>query len=138
MFKEALRIYPPVYLFARMSIAEVEIGGYRIPKNTVVLLSPWSLHHRADLWPDPDRFDPDRFTPEAEAARTRDAWIPFSDGPRVCIGMHFSMIEAPLVLATLLQQVDFALESNTEVEPNDDSPTLRPLGGVPLRIKRIH
>jgi cytochrome P450 len=136
VFKEALRIYPPVYLFARMSIADVTVGGYEIPKNTVFLLSPWALHHRADLWPEPERFDPERFTPEAEAARPRDAWIPFSDGPRVCIGMHFSMIEAPLVLATLLQRVDFELISHADIPPSHDSATLRPRGGVPVRIKQ--
>jgi cytochrome P450 len=136
VFKEALRMYPPVYLFARMSIADVTIGGHQIPKNTVFLLSPWALQHRADLWPQPERFDPDRFTAQAEAARPRDAWIPFSDGPRVCIGMHFAMIEAPLVLATLLQRADFELASKAEIAMTHDSATLRPRGGVPVRIKQ--
>src|SRR6185436_1897405 len=135
-FKEALRMYPPVYLFARMSIAEVTIGGYTIPKHTVCLISPWALQRRADLWPEPERFDPERFTKRAEAARSPDAWIPFSDGPRVCIGMHFAMIEAPLVLASLLQRADFELTSSTDVLPTHDSATLRPRGGVPVRIKR--
>ena len=135
VFKEALRLYPPVYLFARMSIADVTIGGYRIPKNTVVLISPWALHHRPDVWPDPMRFDPDRFTAQAEAARPRDAWIPFSDGPRVCIGMHFAMIEAPLVLATMLQRADFELAKSGEITETHDAATLRPQGGVPVRIR---
>lgn len=135
IFKEALRIYPPVYLYSRMAVADVNIGGYEIPKGTIFLLSPWAVQHRADLWSDPERFDPERFTPEAEAARPRDAWIPFSDGPRVCIGMHFAMIEAPLVLATLLQRADFELASAAEIEGADDSATLRPRGGVPVRIK---
>jgi cytochrome P450 len=135
VFKEALRMYPPVYLFARMSIADVTIGGYAVPKNTVFLISPWALQHRPDLWPDPDRFDPDRFLPRAEAARPRDAWIPFSDGPRVCIGLHFAMIEAPLVLATLLQRADFELARGAEIAATHDSATLRPKGGVPMRVK---
>lgn len=135
VFKEALRLYPPVYLFARMSIADVTIGGHRIPKNTVVLISPWALHHRPDVWPDPMRFDPDRFTAQAEAARPRDAWIPFSDGPRVCIGMHFAMIEAPLVLATMLQRADFELAKSGEITETHDAATLRPQGGVPVRIR---
>jgi cytochrome P450 len=135
VFKEALRMYPPVYLFARMSIADVTIGGYAVPKNTVFLISPWALQHRPDLWPDPDRFDPDRFLPQAEAGRPRDAWIPFSDGPRVCIGMHFAMIEAPLVLATLLQRADFELAADAQIVGTHDAATLRPKGGVPMRIK---
>jgi cytochrome P450 len=136
VFKEALRLYPPVYLFARMSTTDVTIGGYALPKHTVVLISPWALHRRADLWPDPTRFDPERFTAPAEAARPRDAWIPFSDGPRVCIGMHFALIEAPLVLATLLQRADFELATSAVVAPADDAATLRPRGGVPVRIRR--
>ena len=135
MIKEALRIYPPVYLYSRMSIADVTIGGYAVPKNTIVLISPLSVQHRPDLWPDPMRFDPDRFLPEAEDARPRDAWIPFSDGPRVCIGMHFAMIEAPLVLATLLQHADFELTAREAITAADDSATLRPRGGVPVRVK---
>jgi cytochrome P450 len=133
VFKEALRLYPPVYLFARISIADVVVAGHQIPDRTPVVLSPWTVQHRADLWPDPKRFDPDRFLPEVEAKRPRDAWIPFSDGPRVCIGAHFAQLEAPLVLATLLQQADFALASDRDVVP-DESATLRPRGGLPMRI----
>jgi cytochrome P450 len=133
VFKEALRIYPPVYVFSRMSIADVEVGGHAIPRNTVVLISPFTLQRRSDLWPDPLRFDPDRFS--ASATPPEDAWIPFSDGPRICIGMHFAMIEAPLVLATMLQHADFELEGDREVQPDESSPTLRPRGGVPVRIR---
>jgi cytochrome P450 len=134
VFKEALRMYPPVYLFARISTAETTIAGYAVPERTIVMVSPWTIHHRPDVWPDPMRFDPDRFLPEAEAARPRDAWIPFSDGPRVCIGMHFAMIEAPLVLATMLQHADFELTTNREIV-GDRSATLRPTGGIPVRIR---
>jgi cytochrome P450 len=133
VFKEALRLYPPVYLFARISCAEVTVGGYRIPERTAVTLSPWIVQRNPELWPDPTRFDPERFTPAAEAARPSDAWIPFSDGPRVCIGAHFAQLEAPLVLATLLQRADFALADDREILP-DESSTLRPRGGVPMRI----
>ena len=136
VFKEALRMYPPVYLYARMSIADVTIGGYALPKHTVCLISPWALHRRADLWPEPERFDPGRFTEQAEAARPDGAWIPFSDGPRVCIGLHFAMIEAPLVLASMMQRADFELTSSAEILPTHDSGTLRPRGGMPLRIRR--
>jgi cytochrome P450 len=135
VFKEALRMYPPVYLYSRISIADVSVGGHSVPKDTIFLISPYALQRRADLWPDPLRFDPDRFLPEADAQRPRDAWIPFSDGPRVCIGMHFAMIEAPLVLATLMQRADFELTSRADVGCSDDSATLRPRGGVPLRVK---
>ena len=134
VFKEALRLYPPVYIFARITVAEVTIGGCRIPNRSAIVLSPWVVQRRADLWADPTRFDPDRFAPGAEASRPRDAWIPFSDGPRVCIGAHFAQLEAPLVLATLLQRADFSLVDGHEVVP-DASGTLRPRGGVPMQVK---
>jgi cytochrome P450 len=133
VFKEALRLYPPVYLFPRLSIADVTIAGHELPRHSVVLISPWTLQRRADIWPDPARFDPERFSPEREATRPRDGWIPFSDGPRVCIGAHFAQLEAPLVLATLLQRADFELASDAEIVP-DESATLRPRGGIPMRV----
>ena len=135
VFKEALRLYPPVYIISRISVADTSIAGYEVPERSIVVVSPWALQRRADLWPDPTRFDPDRFLPEAEDARPRDAWIPFSDGPRVCIGAHFAQLEGPLVLATLLQRADFALLDEREILPDQASGTLRPLGGVPMRVK---
>jgi cytochrome P450 len=135
VFKEALRLYPPVYLFARISNSEVSIAGHTLPPQTIVVLSPFTVQRRPDLWPDPLRFDPDRFLPEHDAARPRGAFIAFSDGPRVCIGAYFALIEAPLVLATMLQRVDFALTSAAEILP-ESTATLRPRGGVPLRVTR--
>lgn len=134
VFKEALRLYASLPMFSRDVRTEVEIDGYRLPVGTVVILCPYATHRRADLWPDPDRFDPDRFTPEAEAARPKHAYVPFSSGPRVCIGNHFALMEAPLVITTLLQRADFTLEGVTEVEP-DVKATLRPRGGVPMRVR---
>lgn len=134
IFKEALRLYPPVYIFGRISIEDTTIAGFAIPKNTIILLSPWALQRRGDLWRDPLTFNPDRFAEANAKDRPRDAWIPFSDGPRVCIGAHFAQLEAPLVLASLLQRADFELTSTEPVQP-DDSATLRPRGGVHARIK---
>jgi cytochrome P450 len=133
VFKEALRLYPPVYLFGRISVEDVSIAGHALPKYTVVLISPWALQRRPDVWTDATRFDPDRFAAANQASLPRDAWIPFSDGPRVCIGAHFAKLEAPLVLASLLQRADFVLDER-EVEP-DESATLRPRGGVRARIR---
>jgi cytochrome P450 len=135
VFKEALRMYPPVFLFARLTVADVTIAGCELPARSIVAISPWALQRRADLWPDPERFDPERFTPAAEAARPRDAYIPFSDGPRVCIGAHFAQLEAPLVLATLLQHADFELASSAPIVPGA-APVSRPRGGVPMRVHR--
>jgi cytochrome P450 len=134
VFKEAMRLYPPIYIFGRQAIAPTTLGGYDLPRGAVIFISPYTLHHRADLWPDPDRFDPSRFEPAAEEARHRQAYIPFSGGPRTCIGNHFALMEGPIVLATLLARADLALATSSTVEP-DMSATLRPKGGVPMRVK---
>ena len=133
VFKESLRLYPPVYMFGRVAITATELGPYHAPKGTVVLVSPYALHHRAEYWPDPDAFDPDRFLPEAEAKRHKSAFIPFSAGPRTCIGNHFALMEGPLVLATLLQRADFALVDPRGAAP-EPSATLRPKGGLPMTV----
>lgn len=134
VFKEALRLYPPVFIFGRQAITGVEIGGYLLPKGTICLVSPYAMHRRPDLWPDPERFDPDRFTPEAEAARARAAYYPFSLGPRTCIGNHFALMEGPIVLATLLRHADFELLDPRGAEA-DPQATLRPFGGIDVRVK---
>lgn len=134
VFKESMRLYPPIFLFGRQAITDVEIGGCLLPKRTIVLVSPYVLHRRAELWPDPERFDPERFSPEAEAARPRGAYFPFSLGPRTCIGNHFALMEGPLVLATLLRRADFELMNPRGAEPELHA-TLRPKGGMPMRVK---
>jgi cytochrome P450 len=136
VFKEAMRLYPPVYLAARQTIADVSLGGYDLPRGTVCLISPFALHRRPELWPDPDRFDPSRFEPAAEEARHRQAYLPFGAGPRTCIGIHFALMEGPIVLATLLERVELALATTATVEPHP-SATLRPLGGVPMRVTAV-
>ena len=131
-FKEALRLYPPVYVFGRDSTAPVTIAGYRLPAPTNVLTSPWVLHHGARSWPDPERFDPERFRPEAEAARHRYAYLPFGAGPRVCLGNHFAYMEAQLALAVILRRHSFELQGDDEPEPGA---TLRPRHGIRVRVR---
>ncbi len=131
VFKEALRLYPPVPLFTRQAREEATIDGVTVRRNDVVLVSPWALHRRADLWPDPERFDPDRFLPERESKRSRYAWLPFGAGARVCIGAAFAMIEGQLVLASLLRHARF--ESLNDEVP-EVSATLRPRSGMPMRV----
>lgn len=131
VFKEALRLYPPVYGFARQVIEPTRAGGYDLPERTIVFLCPYAMHHRAAVWPDPERFDPDRFLPENEAKRHKLAWMPFGAGPRVCIGSQFALIEAQLILATLLSAARF--ESLGPVAP-DPHATLRPASGMPMRV----
>jgi cytochrome P450 len=132
VFKESLRYYPPVYIFGRQATEDATIGGYEIPRDTIVLVSPYALHHRDDLWPDPERFDPDRFLPEAEAARHKCAWLPFSAGPRTCIGNHFALMEGQLALAVAVRHAELTPVGETVPDPQA---TLRPSGGMPMRVR---
>lgn len=135
VFKETLRMYPPLVMLPRRALEPVTIGGVDMPAKTIVFASPYTLHFREDLFPQPDRFDPDRFLPEAEAARHKSSWIPFGVGPRVCIGNHFALMEGPIVMATWMRKARIALEPRDLVA--DRFATLRPKGEVPARVTKL-
>lgn len=136
VFKEALRLYPPVVILPRRTLDEVAIGGYTLAPRTLVFVNPYTIHHRPDVYPDPDRFDPDRWLPEREASRPRSSFLPFGAGPRVCIGIHFALMEGPLILATILRRTRLAIDPRREIIPGDFA-TIRPAGGVPAVVTRV-
>jgi cytochrome P450 len=133
VIEEALRLYPPAWAFGRQAIADDEIGGYRIPANSSVLVSPWITHRHPAFWDRPQQFDPERFTAEKSAGRPRYAYFPFGGGPRQCIGNEFAMMETQLVLAMIAQQFKFRLVPGQRVEP-DPSVTLRPKGTLAMTL----
>ena len=116
-FHESLRLHPPAWAFARTSINEDRIGPYRIPAGILVIVSPYVLHHSPRFWDRPNDFDPDRFLPERSEGRHKYAFLPFGTGPRKCTGAGLVAIEAPLVLAAVLQRFDFELKSGSAVSP---------------------
>ena len=137
VFKEAMRLYPPVYLSSRRALREVEIDGYCIPKERVVLFVPYTLHRREEYFPEPEKFDPERFIPEREKQLPRYAFVPFGAGPRICIGMYFAMMEGHLLLATIAQRVSFSLVPGQNIVPDPvHHLTLRPEGKVKVLVKR--
>ena len=137
VFKEAMRLYPPAFAFARGALHDVEIDGYRVPKNQFVLMSPYTMHRREENFPDPERFDPSRFAPEREKQLPRYAYFPFGAGPRVCIGMHFALMEGHLLLATLAQRANFSLVPGQTIEPDlAHHVTMRPAGAVHVLVKK--
>jgi cytochrome P450 len=136
VFKEALRLYPPAYLTSRLSLEDVEIGGHRVRAGTDVVVNIVGMHRRPEYFADPERFDPDRFEASAEKALPRGAYIPFGAGARVCIGNNFALMEGQIVLAHLAQRVELSLTPNREIPP-EPLVTLRPAGGVPVRVRRI-
>ena len=115
---------------------DVEIGGHRIAAGTDVVANICTMQRRPEYFADPDRFDPDRFEAAAEKAIPRGAYVPFGAGPRICIGNNFAMMEGQLILATLAQRVELSLVDAGEIVP-EPLVTLRPAGGVPMRVKRL-
>lgn len=128
-----MRLYPTVYALMRDAKDEDEIGGYRIPARSMIILSPYVTHRHPGFWPDPEAFDPDRFLPGRSADRPRFAWFPFLGGPHQCIGQEFAMMEATLVLAMLAQSFRLRHTPEARVEPRAML-SLRPRFGLPMIV----
>ena len=136
VFKEAMRLYPPVYMVLRRATRDVVVGGFDVRKNEVVIVDIIGMHRRPEYFVDPMRFDPDRFAPEAEKALVKHAYLPFGGGPRVCIGNHFALMEGQIVLAHLAQHLRFDLIPGREEIACEPLITLRPKGGVHVQVRR--
>jgi cytochrome P450 len=132
VFKEAMRLYPPAYVLGRRPVHDVMIGDHRVSSTSIVMVNTIGIHHRADLWPDPYRFDPERFMGDREKQLPRCAYLPFGAGARVCIGNHFALMEGHVLLATIARRFRFALTSDQPVEL-EPLVTLRPKGGISMR-----
>lgn len=107
VFREALRLYPPVPMMVRETTCPERFRNRDVPVGAQIVISPWHLHRQARLWDDPDGFDPSRWGTENGKRCQRDAYIPFSAGPRVCTGAGFAMVEGPLILSMLLRRYRF-------------------------------
>lgn len=135
LFRETLRLYPPVPMMVRQARCPVRFRGRNLASGAQIVLSPWHLHRHERLWDEPDRFDPDRWQGEPARASARAAYIPFSAGPRVCAGAGFAMLEGPLVLALLLRAFRFAPVEEREPVPVAHL-TVRARDGIWLRVSR--
>ena len=135
VIEESMRLYPPAHTMAREPDAADEILGRHIPAGATVLISPWLLHRKPSLWPDPDRFEPERFAADAASARHRFAYIPFGAGQRICIGAAFAMQEAMVILASVSQHYTLRLKPGHPVEPQGLI-TLRPRNGIRMLQER--
>ena len=112
--EEALRLYPPVWLFTRRSHAEDALEDYDVPPGTDIYLSPYILHRTDHYWPEPERFDPDRFAPSDKPKKDL-PYFPFSLGPRRCLGEYFSFLEMKVHLGLLLPR--FRMQPVDAAEP---------------------
>src|ERR1700704_6681753 len=109
-FKEALRLKPPVPSMPRRAIRDFTFKGYAIPAGAMVGINPLFSHHMPEIWPDPETFDPTRFTDEAQRGRHRFAWVPFSGGAHMCLGLHFAYMQAKFFARHFLQNLSVSLE----------------------------
>jgi cytochrome P450 len=135
VLSEALRLYPPAYVIPRVANRDTELGGYTMPQGTDAIIWIYHVHHHPRYWPDPSRFDPDRFAPERKASLVDGAYLPFGLGTRTCIGKHFALMEAKLVLACTLRQLSFRAGTLKPVA-RDLAVTMAPHGGLPMRVER--
>jgi cytochrome P450 len=133
VIQEAMRLFPPAAGIARISKDAVEIGGMQIPARTRIHIPVFALHRNLNLWDNPNAFDPDRFAADRVKSRPRYAFLPFGAGPRICIGAGFAMIEAAVILATLVRAFCFQPLVGHRPMPVAKV-TLRPAGGMPLLI----
>nr|XP_022906714.1 cytochrome P450 4C1-like [Onthophagus taurus] len=136
--KEALRIYPSVPFISRKLTEDVVIDGYKIPKGVYCNLHIYKVHRDPEIYPDPMKFDPDRFLPENTAKRHPYAYVPFSAGPRNCIGQKFAMYEEKTILSAILMSYKITtIDSQSTVNELAEL-IMRPENGLKIRLEKRH
>ena len=136
VFKEALRLIPPVPSMPRRALRSFTFMNHAIPAGAHVGVNIMMSHRLPDIWPDPERFDPLRFTPENSKGRHKYAWVPFGGGQHMCLGLHFAYMQSKAFLFALLADHRIVLD---EACTGDFQmfPIPRPKDGLPIRIERI-
>jgi cytochrome P450 len=134
VFDEALRLYPPAWVITRRALEADELAGAEVPAGALVILSTYALHRHPAVWTNPERFDPERFT---DGAAVRRAYLPFGAGPRLCVGRDFALLEGTLLLAQVSGAYRLERLPGQRVRP-EALVTIRPRGGLPLRLVHRH
>ena len=129
---ETMRLYPPVPILSREAMAEDTIRDRKVPAGSIMLIVPWLIHRHKKYWDKPDHFIPERFMPEAPKP-IKFSYIPFSAGPRVCLGKNFGIVESVLTIAMLAQRFRLSMPMGTKVE-HECRLTLRPKGRLPMKV----
>lgn len=139
VFKEVLRLVPPVPSMPRRALREFEFGGYRIPAGQMVGINVHWVHHSDEYWDNPDAFDPMRFTPEQVKARHKYAWVPFGGGAHMCLGLHFAYMQIKVLMAQLLQRYRIEpTEGDTGYNPDWQAwPIPQPKDGLKITFKTL-
>lgn len=129
VLQESLRMYPPVWIISRKAVQNDEIGGYEIPAGSTVTLCSYAIHRHPEFWEDPEKFRPERFSGDQSSP----AYFPFGFGPRSCIGGHFAMMEAKLILSMIFRRYHLELVNESPVKP-DPLITLRPSSELNMKL----
>jgi cytochrome P450 len=132
---ESMRLYPPAWALGRLAMQEFEIGGYVVPRKSLVLMSQYVMHRDARYFVEPLKFNPARWTPEARESRPQFSYFPFGGGPRRCIGEGFAWMEGILLIATIARHWQMRLVPNHPVVLKPVI-TLRPKHGMRMTVTR--
>ncbi|MEM9335473.1 MAG: cytochrome P450 [Pseudomonadota bacterium] len=132
VFREALRLYPPITFIPRVAAKTCSVGDLHVKRGAMIMISPWTSHRSETLWRHADAFDPDRF----ERGDDKGTLMSFGSGPRVCVGAAFATIEAGLILAALVRRYDFEVLSPNTVRPVSRL-TTRPAEQISCRLRRV-
>ncbi len=132
---ETLRLYPPAWGMPRIPRQDDEIGGYFIPRGSLITPGAFMIHRHPDFWENPDEFNPDNFLPENVEKRPKFAYFPFGGGQIICIGKSFALMEATIIIALISQRFRLELVPNQTIEI-DPTFTLRPKYGIKVKLWR--
>lgn len=135
VFSESMRLYPPIYIIARQAIHAFSIGDYELPADTIVLVSPFLIHHDARFHPKPEIFNPHNWDDRPGGQHPRYEFFPFSEGPRSCIGQHYAWLEGVMVLASIAQFWQIKLVPDHPVKI-DQLLNLRPKHGMKMQVSQ--
>lgn len=134
VLRETMRLYPPGWITGRIADRDDVLRGHSIHKGDMLGICPLVTHRLPEFWPDPDRFDPERFVTDSSGGNRDFTYLPFGTGPHMCIGTHFAMMEAALVLTTIVRRGQLVVEQPESVRMKSTI-TLQVAGGLPVRVE---
>ncbi|GMT21508.1 hypothetical protein PFISCL1PPCAC_12805, partial [Pristionchus fissidentatus] len=134
--KESMRLYPPVPFVSRQLQNDFQCGKYLLPKHANMSIAPFVVHRNESIYPNASRYDPDRFLPEQAAARHAYDYIPFSAGPRNCIGQKFAQYEEKIIMTWLIRRFRFNSDEPLESQKFATEAILRPINGIKVTVQR--
>jgi cytochrome P450 len=134
VLQETMRLYPSIWIAERQVLEDDELGGFVLPASSSVIVAPYVTHRLAAWWPEPEAFRPERFLGGEPRTLACDGYFPFGAGPHVCIGQHFALMEAKIILATFASRFRLRLVEST-MPVAIGGITLRPASAVPVRVE---